>query len=123
MRREIGNDAKLPIVLTRKPRHYIKTGAWVEFTLEKQNKKREGARAQARLLIIGTALELTEQNRIELKQRSSTNIRFEALEDLLRELNRLAIVSLGADKTGAISGLAVRALHDFILACISGTLR
>jgi hypothetical protein len=118
----INNSSTLPIVLTRTPRHYTKTGRWVlEFHLEEHQKKKAQEKAAARLLIIGTALERTERNRMELKQRSTTNVRLEGLEDFLRELNRLAIICLAADKTGAVSGLAVRALHDFILA-VEGTL-
>lgn len=117
MKQETQNGSKLPIVLTRRPRHYTKTGDWeLEFSLEEPNKKKAREQAPARLLIIGTASEQTERNRMELKQRSSINVRLEGLEAFLRELNTLAVICLAADKTGAVSGLAVRALHDFILA-------
>lgn len=93
MKRQALDGSNLPIVLTRRPRHYSNSRDWeAEFSLEDLNNKKARARPAARLLIIGTALERTERNRMELKQRSSTKVRLEGLEDFLRELNRLAII-------------------------------
>ena len=113
MNQEAQNGSKLPIVLTGRPRHYTKTGDWeLEFSLEEPDKKKAQEQAPARLLIIGTALDRTERNRMELKQRSSINIRLEGLEDFLRELNTLAVICLAADKTGGVT-LLTRNAKDF----------
>jgi len=71
--------------------------------------------------ILGTALEQIGRNRKELTRKSWIRFRLRGLEDFLRELNRLAIICLGFDKSITVSRLVVRALHDFILA-VDGTL-
>ena len=67
------------------------------------------------------AIEQIGRNRKELTRKSWIRFRLRGLEDFLRELNRLAIICLGFDKSITVSRLVVRALHDFILA-VDGTL-
>ena len=116
------NNSKLPIILTRKPRHRISTSQWeLEFTLEETCRKLSVEKELAGLAILGTALEQIGRNRKELTRKSWIRFRLRGLEDFLRELNRLAIICLGFDKSITVSRLVVRALHDFILA-VDGTL-
>jgi len=116
-KRDRQNHSTLPIVLTGKPRHFLEGGKWeLEFSLAEANRVEVQEQVSQELRILGTALNSTEQNRTELKHRRSIKTRLQGLEVFLREFNRLAIICLGADKTGAISKLAVRAIHDFVLA-------
>src|SRR5437870_8638760 len=116
------NNSKLPIILTRKPRHRTSTSQWeLEFTLEETCRKLSVEKELAGPAILGTALEQIGRNRKELTRKSWIRFRLRGLEDFLRELNRLAIICLGFDKSITVSRLVVRALHDFILA-VDGTL-
>jgi hypothetical protein len=108
----------LPVVLTHKPRHRTESSDWeLEFALKKTPYEIH----PEELAILGTALRQMNRNREELERKSWIRLRLEGLEQFLRELNRLAIICLAKDKTGAVSRLGVRALHDFIIA-VDGTL-
>ena len=99
MTNEKQKGSRLPIVLSRRPRHRTETGDWeVEFILEELNKGNVAKQVASILLIIGTALDLTERNRTELKQRSSISVRLSGLEGFLRELNTVAVICAFADK-------------------------
>jgi hypothetical protein len=103
----------LPIVLTHKPRHRTNSGDWeLEFTLEGT----PSDPPSEKLAILGTALRQMNRNRDDLEQKPWIRLRLEGLEQFLRELNRLAIVCLAFDRSGTVSRLAVRALHDFLIA-------
>jgi hypothetical protein len=105
--------SNVPIVLTHKPRHRTKSSAWeLEFALEKTH----SVPSPEKLAILGTALKQMERNRGDLEKKPWIQLRLEGLEEFLRELNRLAIICVAFDKTGAVSRLAVRAIHDFIIA-------
>jgi hypothetical protein len=101
-----------PIVLTHKPRHRTASSDWeLEFSVVTEDTEP----AVEKLAILGTALRRMEQNLRDLEQKAWIRLRLEGLEEFLREFNRLAVICLAFDKTGAVSRLAVRAIHDFII--------
>lgn len=112
----------LPLILTHKPRHRSEAGDWyLEFALGDLSRELTSELSASGLLIRGTALNQMAKNRAELAVRTSVKLRLQGLEEFLRELNRLALVSMAVDKTYSVSHLLVRAVHDFILA-VDGTL-